>query len=64
MVDVATLIKYENKWVAFSGDREEILASGDTVDSVLKKLDKLKIKDSIISFITPADYSLSPLCQK
>lgn len=62
-LDIKTMIKNQNKWVALSPDKSEVLVSGTSIKEVEKKLFKINIKDAILSFIPPVSKYLSPLCQ-
>ncbi|QQG40830.1 MAG: hypothetical protein HYV37_00715 [Candidatus Levyibacteriota bacterium] len=62
-IDAKKLIKYEDQYVAFKGDKSSVLAFGITIKELEKKLDKLEITNAIISYIPPIGKSLSPLCQ-
>lgn len=54
------LIPYENKWVALSPDRKKVVASGNTVQDVDKKLKKMKNKSVVITKVLPFDKTYSP----
>ena len=56
-----TLLSNQNKWVAVSFDRSDILATGKSIKEVEDKLVKLSSKNAIITFIPPADKYISPL---
>ena len=56
-------LKYANQWVGFTADRTEIIASGKTMLDVSKQLEKLKVKDAIVTYILPSDQYVAPLCQ-
>ncbi len=53
------LLKYENKWVALSKDRSRVVDAAKTLDSLYKRLSKLKKKDVILHFVPPFDGTLS-----
>lgn len=55
-----TLLSNQNRWVAVSSDRSKILVSGESIQEVEKKLDKLDAKDAVITFVPPANRYLSP----
>lgn len=56
---VDLLVKYENKWVALSPDNKKVVASGSSVEGVVKKLKNLK-KQGVLLKVTPFDTYLSP----
>lgn len=62
-LDLKTFLKYANQWVGLTKDRSKIIASGKTLLDVNKQLEKLKIKDAIVTYILPADHYIAPLCQ-
>lgn len=57
-MDVKELIKFQNKWVAFTKDRKKIVYKSNSLGNLLKKVKKQE--DLILSFIHPADRFLSP----
>ncbi len=59
-INLSVLLQNENKWVALSFDQKHIIESGKTIEAIEKKLRRKKIEDVIISFIPPADKSISP----
>lgn len=54
------LKKFQNKWVAFNEDRSKVVTSGESMLEVDEKLQKNKLKASVISFIFPFNASYSP----
>lgn len=54
------LLPYENKWVALSMDYSQIFTSGASLKSVETKLNKLKKKDAVLTYILPFDKYYSP----
>ena len=56
-----TLLSNQNKWVAISSDRSDVLATGKSIKEVEDKLVKLSFEDAIITFVPPADKYISPL---
>jgi len=44
-------------------DNSDILASGKSIEEVEQKLKKQKIKGATLTFLTPPDKYISPLCQ-
>lgn len=52
------LVELQNKWVAFSKDRKEIVDEADSLRKLLKQLKNKK--NLIISYIQPADRFISP----
>ena len=52
------LIKLQNKWVAFSKDREQVVDKASSLGALLKKINNKE--DLIVSFIHPSDRFLSP----
>lgn len=59
-IDIHTLLQHENTWIALSADKKTIIESAKTVEELEKKLLKKEIIDAIITFIPPADKSISP----
>ncbi len=58
------LIQYIDKWVAVTSDYSEIVASGDSIGEVEKKL-KTTTHDTdtlVIKYIVPPNKFLSPSC--
>lgn len=62
-LNVKTLAKYENQYIALSLDSAKILASGKTIKELEKKLQKLRLKEATLQYISPLDKFLSPVCQ-
>lgn len=62
-VDVKKIIKNQNKYVVLTKDKSDILVAGVSIKETEKKLDKLGIKDAVITYIPPVDKYLSPLCR-
>jgi len=57
-MNVRQLLKLQNKWVAFSKDREKVIDKANSLGKLLKKIKDQE--DLIVSFIHPADRYLSP----
>lgn len=55
-----TLLLNQNKWIAVSSNKSKVLASGNSIQEVEKKLGKLDAKDAVITFVPPANRYLSP----
>lgn len=62
-LDLKTLLKYTEKWIATKEGYRDILASGASIEEVEQKLKKAKIKGATLTYITPPDKYISPLCQ-
>lgn len=62
-LDLKLLLKHTNKWIATKDDYKDILASGENIEEVEQKLKKQKIKGATLTFLTPPDKFISPLCQ-
>jgi len=62
-LDLKTLAKYGNQYIALPTDSSRIITAGNTIGELEKKLAKLKIKDAVIRYIAPIDKFLSPLCR-
>lgn len=62
-LDLKLSLKHVNKWIATKDDYPDILASGENIEEVEKKLKKQKIKGATLTFLTPPDKYISPLCQ-
>lgn len=54
------LLKYENKWVALSKDRNMVVDAAKTLNCLYKRLSKSKKKDVILHFVPPFNSYLSP----
>lgn len=52
--------KFQNKWVALSKDRKNVLATATDIASLDKKVKKDKLKDVIYHYILPYHVSYSP----
>jgi hypothetical protein len=50
----------ENKWIATDQQYQQLFASSESLESVQKKLKKLKIADAVILFVPPFDRSIAP----
>lgn len=61
--DLKQLIRYSDKYVAYVGKFLNIIASGNTMNEVEKKLLNKKIKDATITYIPPKDKAFTPICQ-
>ncbi len=61
-VGVDKIIKNQNKYIVLTKDKSDILVSGASIHEVEKKLNKLHVKDVVITYIPPVDKYLSPLC--
>lgn len=62
-VDSKILSKYENKWVALNENNSKVLAFGNSITEVEKKLQKLKEKNAVITRILPLDKLYAPYCK-
>lgn len=62
-LNLKTVLKYTKKWIATKDDYKSILASGEDIEEVEKKLKKQKIKGATLTYLTPPDKYISPLCQ-
>lgn len=47
------LINYEDKWVALTPDRSKVVAAGETLEDLDKKLKSLKKKNIILHYVPP-----------
>lgn len=56
------LIKYSDRWVATTLDRSEIVAIGDSISEVEKKVEttQLDLDNLVITYVNPPDKFLSP----
>ena len=61
-IDLKTLSKYDNQYIAISKDKAKILAAGKTIKQLDKKLEKMKIEGVIIHYVPPMDVALSLIC--
>ncbi|OGK13787.1 hypothetical protein A3A93_02545 [Candidatus Roizmanbacteria bacterium RIFCSPLOWO2_01_FULL_38_12] len=57
---VPLLKPFINKWVAFSENKNEVIASGSSIMEVEKKLRKTNKKASVIQFILPFNSNYAP----
>lgn len=53
------LLNHENKWVALSKDRNKVLYSAQSLDSLLKKISQKDKEKVILHFVPPFDGTLS-----
>ena len=53
------LFPYQKKWVALNPERSKVIMSGPTLKEVTNKL---KDKNTIITYVLPFDGYYSPLC--
>lgn len=54
------LLNYENKWVALSTDRKKVLAAGDTIPELEKKVKGVSSKKFVFTWVPPFDVRLAP----
>ena len=54
-IDLKTLAKYGNQYIALPTDSSRIITAGKTIEELEKKLNKLNIKDAVIRYIAPLD---------
>jgi len=59
-MDAKLFIKYENKWVALTPDRQKIVTSAKNIKQLDQKVKKMKISDVIYHFVLPFRGSFSP----
>jgi hypothetical protein len=57
--DLQQLAKYSDKYVAFVGDILHVITSGTSMTEVYNKLKEKKITDATITYILPAEKSVS-----
>lgn len=62
-ISVKEIIKNQGKYIALNKEESKILASDPSIKNLEKKLNKMRIKDTIIMFVPPVDKYLSPLCE-
>lgn len=62
-LDLDTLLKYANQWVGLTANRTSVIASGKSIIDVNKQLEKLNVKDAVITYVLPSDQYVAPLCQ-
>ena len=58
--DFGILENYSDKYIAYSGEILNILASGSTMKDVELKLKKKNITEATITYIPPVNKSFSP----
>ena len=58
--DFKILAKYSDRYIAYSGEILNIIASGKTMQIVEKELKKKNISSATITYIPPADKAFSP----
>lgn len=54
------LLNYENKWVALTTDRKKVLAAGDTIPELEKKVKGVSSKKFVFTWVPPFDVRLAP----
>lgn len=57
---VNPLIPFENMWVALTVDRKRVVASGETIKELEKKMDKIDNREVIFTKVLPFDQFYSP----
>jgi len=57
---ISPLIPFENMWVALSLDRKKVVASGETIKELKKKMDKIDNCEVIFTKVLPFDQFYSP----
>jgi len=62
-IDIKKIVKNQNKYVVLTKDKSGILVVGASIKETEKKLNKLGIKDAVITYIPPVDKYMSPLCR-
>lgn len=62
-LDLKTLLKHTERWIATKDGYKDVLASGSSIEDVEGKLKKQKIKEATLTYITPPDKYIAPLCQ-
>ena len=62
-INVKKIVQNQNKYVVLTKDKSDILISGSSIKEIEKKLEKLDIKDAVITYIPPVDGYLSPPCR-
>lgn len=62
-LDLKTLLKHTEKWIATKDGYRDVLASGSSIEEVEQKLEKEKIKGATLTYITSPDKYISPLCR-
>lgn len=62
-LDLKTLLKHTEKWIATKEGYRDVLDSGDSVGEVEQKLKKAKIKGATLTYVTSPEKYISPLCQ-
>lgn len=53
------LLDYEKKWVALSSDNKKVLASGDTIPELEKKIKGINSNKFVLTWVPPFDKVLS-----
>ena len=53
------LLNYEKKWVALSSDNKKVLASGDTIQELEKKVKGVDSNKFVLTWVPPFDRVLS-----
>ena len=56
---MSPLLNFENKWVALTPEGKKVLASGDTIPELEKKLKGIDSKKFVLTFVPPFDKVLS-----
>lgn len=54
------LLNYENKWVALTTDRKKVLAAGDTIPELEKRVKGMSSKEFVFTWVPPFDVRLVP----
>lgn len=53
------LVDFEKKWVALSSDNKKVLASGDTIPELEKKVKGINNNKFVLTWVPPFDKVLS-----
>ncbi|MGH7203267.1 MAG: DUF5678 domain-containing protein [Candidatus Levyibacteriota bacterium] len=62
MISLEELAKCSDQYIITDKDRTKIFASGKTIKEVLKKVEKMQLKDTSLEYIPPIDKALTLLC--
>lgn len=54
------LLNYENKWVALNNKQDKVVASANDLKNLHQKINKLKTKNVVLTWVPPFNVALAP----
>ncbi|MGI8420015.1 MAG: DUF5678 domain-containing protein [Candidatus Levyibacteriota bacterium] len=62
MIPLEELAKHSDKYIITNKEETKILASGKTIKTVMKKVEKMNEKDAVLTYIPPINKTLTLKC--